>query len=390
MSRAMCFLLCFSALAFAQPLNRVDRASSPSSPVQVLYVIDGTTVITYNINQQTFQPTTAGTSTFPPTKYYRFTTSPNDEFFYYLTANSYSNGEQKLYVYDTNASGVPASTPVQTTKANQLQQLIVNPAGTFLYSIAMGPVTETTQFSIVRNVVNPANGTLSAPVTEATYQLDTQSSGNDCYLKIAGFNPAGTTMYDAILCSGPHGSGTETYNQRSADPQTGALGPDEQIFAFNSYADSGNANVQFANNLMFTFLGYFNQGPDANVIDVYQTQPYSSTPLIDCTASTLGICGSYAGALAYPSGSYVFLGNGSYETGIYAVNLTTQQLVEGNSIPFQVSMLSPDGSVAYGTTSAPGHIRIAGFNAANGEVKEGGSVDLPHVLYSTWFAAERY
>ncbi len=389
MSRALCFLLCFSSLAFTQTLNRIDN---PSSAVEVLYVIDGSTLTTYNIDQQTFQPTVAGTTTLPLTKLYRLTTSPNGEFLYYLTANNYSNAQQKLYVYDTNANGVPASMPVQATQANQLSQLIVNPAGTFLYSIAMGPVTETTQFSIVRNVVNPANGTLNTPVTEATYQLDTVISGDDCGLTIAGFNPAGTILYDAILCSSPHGSGSETYNQRSVDPQTGALGPDQQIFTFDYYAASGYVGVQFANNLMFAFTSYFNQGPDASVIDVYQTQPYSSTPLIDCTASMLAICGSYAGALAHPSGNYVFLGNSSDEpTGIYAVNLTTQQFVEGNSIPFQVFTLSPDGSVAYGNTSStPGHIHIAGFNAANGGVKLGGSVELPHPLYSSWFVAERY
>jgi len=86
----------------------------------------------------------------------------------------------------------------------------------------MGPLY-TTNFAIVRNSINPANGSLSQPVTEATYTLDTGPSSNDCYLEILGFNPAGTALYDGIICSGPHGSGSETFNQRSVDLQTGAL-----------------------------------------------------------------------------------------------------------------------------------------------------------------------
>ena len=129
-------------------------------------------------------------------------------------------------MFDTDATGVPASTPVQATLAKQLIRSAINPAGTFFYSVAMGTVNSnfTTNYAIVRNVIDPANGSLSQAVTEATYTLDSDVSGNDCYLEILGFNPAGTTLYDAILCSGPHGSGSETFNQRSVDLQTGALG----------------------------------------------------------------------------------------------------------------------------------------------------------------------
>jgi len=45
-----------------------------------------------------------------------------------------------------------------------------------------------------------------------------------------------------------------------------------------------------------------------------------------------------------------------------------------------VEKLSPDGSVIYGDNPDNAEIRIAGFNAANGEVKLGGSVILPHVI----------
>jgi hypothetical protein len=55
-----------------------------------------------------------------------------------------------------------------------------------------------------------------------------------------------------------------------------------------------------------------------------------------------------------------------------------------------VEKFSPDGSVIYGDNSNNGEIRIAGFNAANGEVTLGGSVILPHVIDDYWIPSERY
>lgn len=394
MSRAICLLLCFSSLAFAQTLTRSSQAAfPPSSPVEVFYVASSSTLTTYNIDPQTFQPMSVGTTTLPRSKYPTIVTSPNGQFLYYLAFVSVD--KEQLYVYDTDAAGVPGSTPVQTTSAGdagQLYNLQVNPPGTFLYSVAVGPVQQqqqTTQYAIVRNVIDPATGKLSQPLNEATYQLETGSSSNDCYLSILGFNPAGTIMYDAILCSGPHGSGSSTYNQRSVDLQTGALGPDQQIYYFSYYAGSGYANVQMEDNLMFAFVTFDNQGPDADLVDVYQ-MPNVTTPAVNCTASMWAACGDFGFALAHPSGQYVFLQNSNGLTDIGQVNLETQQIVEVNSLPFGVRMFSPDGTIAYGTTSVgPGQIHIAGFNGVTGQVTPGGTISLTHVD-DFWVPAERY
>jgi hypothetical protein len=72
------------------------------------------------------------------------------------------------------------------------------------------------------------------------------------------------------------------------------------------------------------------------------------------------------------------------------VDLNTQQLTQVNTIPGNVEKFSPDGSVIYADNPDNAQIRIAGFNATNGEVKLGGSVLLPHVIYDYWIAAERY
>ena len=105
----------------------------------------------------------------------------------------------------------------------------------------------------------------------------------------------------------------------------------------------------------------------------------------------LTVCGdfSYSYAQAHPTGKYVFLSDTSYLTDILQVDLTTQQLTQISTIPENVRRFSPDGSVIYGNNANNGQIHIAGFNAANGAVKLGGSVQLPHVLYDYWTVAER-
>ncbi|MFZ0418289.1 MAG: hypothetical protein WAM04_09280 [Candidatus Sulfotelmatobacter sp.] len=398
MRHTLCLLLLVPSFAFSQNANSIALrsqsfpAGSPSSTVQVLYVVDDSVLTTYNIDPQTFEATAVGTTTMPAAKYVNLIPSPNGQFIYYLANPTYYSGHQKLYVFDTDATGVPASTPVQATNANQLPGWAVNPAGTFFYSVAIGPAgPQTTNYSIVRNVISPVNGSLSQPVTEATYALDNDPSGNDCNLDILGFNPAGTTLYDEIFCTGPHGSGSETFNQRSVDLQTGALGPDVQVYGFSSYASSGYAGVQFENNLLFAFDSFFNQGPNANTVQIYQTQPLSTTPLVNCTTSMLTVCGDFStSAYAHPSGKYVFLQDTNYLTDILQVDLTTQQLTQVNTIPENVEKFSPDGSVIYGDNPNDAEIRIAGFNAANGEVKLGGSVLLPHVIDDYWTTSERY
>ena len=399
MRRSLCLLLLVPSFALGQNVTSIVRGnqslpagSPPSSTVEVLYVFDNSVLTTYNVDPQTYEATAVGTTTMPKAKYVSIQTSPDGRFLYYFANPTYYSGHQKLYVFDTDATGVPGSTPVQATNANQLTGVAISPAGTFFYSVAVGTTGQyTTNYAIVRNVISPVNGSLSQPVTEATYTLDSNPSGNDCGLEILGFNPAGTTLYDAILCSGPHGSGSETFNQRSVDVQSGALGADQQVYAFSYYAGSGYAGVQFENNLLFVFDSFYNQGPNANTVQIFPTQPPSTTPLVNCTASMLAVCGDFGSyALAHPSGEYVFLQDTNYLTDILQVDLTTQQLTQVNTIPENVEKFSPDGSVIYGDNPDNGEIRIAGFNATNGEVKLGGSVLLPHVLDDYWIAAERF
>jgi hypothetical protein len=352
-------------------------------------MLNGSTLTTYNINRQTLQASDVGTITLPnpgsPDYVPTLVASPNGRFVY-ISVYLNNNDQEEVYVYDTNASGLPGQSPVQQIKASQLIGVAVDPSGKFLYSVAVGPPGQqlTTPYSIVRGLISANNGKLSQPVTEAKYLLDSDPSGNDCYLAVLGFNGAGTTMYDGIFCSGPHASGSATYNQRSVDPQTGALGPDQQVYVDSSYAGSESANVQFEGDLFFAFIAYFNQGPNANLVDVYQ-MPNDSTPVISCGASMLAVCGDFTHASAHPSGKYVFLTDPTNVTDIGTVNLSTEQITQTGSIPYPVQEFSPDGTIAYAVNDGDGEIDIYGFNAATGGVTQGGSFsDLGYL-----FTAER-
>jgi hypothetical protein len=375
-----CLLFCLSAFSFAQNSSQIIASSAPSSAVQVVYVVDGSTLTTYNVDPQTLQATAVGTLTLPQSTYPGVVTSPNGRFLYYSAYLNDSQKDRELYVYDTNASGVPGPNPVQQVKATHLEELVVDPSGKFLYRISVGPTSAqfTTPYDIVRNLINPQNGKLSAPIAEATYTLDSNVSGNDCNLGILGFNTAGTEMYDGIFCYGPHASATITYNQRSVDPQTGALGPDQEIYNYSSYAASENVSVQLAGNLMFAFVSYYNQGPNANLVDVYQL-PNVTTPQVNCATSMLAACGDFIFGLAHPSGKYVFLTDPTNATDIGAVNLSTQQITQTSSIPYEVQQFSPDGTLAYAVNDVNPvlDVEIYGFDVSTGAVTQGGTISVP-------------
>lgn len=76
-------LIFFSLVAFAQNSNP-QAANSSTSVVQVVYVVDGSTVTTYNIDPQTFNPTQVGTLTVGAATYPYILTSPNGHFLYYI------------------------------------------------------------------------------------------------------------------------------------------------------------------------------------------------------------------------------------------------------------------------------------------------------------------
>src|SRR5258708_38940475 len=155
MSRVLCLLLCVSSFAVAQTSNTQSNGSAPSSAVQVVYTIDGSTLTTYNVDPQTLQAAEVGTITPSESTYPYLITSPNGRFLYYEAVQDYSGAGRNLYVYDTKASGLPGTAPVQKISAQWLFGMAAHPKGQFLYTVAQGSGSNgLTPYAIVRSLID--------------------------------------------------------------------------------------------------------------------------------------------------------------------------------------------------------------------------------------------
>ena len=272
--------------------------------------------------------------------------------------------------------------PLQSLSATNESSMFVDPNDNFLYAVHKGThVTKNLnlRWSIYRYEVNATNGELTQLVNEATYLLPDQGS-NDCGLSIAGMNADGTEIYDYIFCSAG-GAGTDgTYDERTVDPSTGALGIPQQIFYWSEGQIGNPQTVQIVGHLIFDFVILVAQPPyEYNQLLVFPlTTKKNAKPLINCTATMLAGCGSDIG-VAHPSAKYVFYTNAQDNTTeVDAVNLSSKQIVATGttfSTPTpNVLQFSPDGSVVYSWDSTTSTISIFGFNASNAAITTGGSI----------------
>ena len=388
---SICVLLCLATLAFAQSSSNI--VATATSPVQIVYVVNGSTLTTYNINSQTFQATQAGTTTLKQSVFPNIVTSPNGHIIYLTAFLNTSLQGQRLYVYNTNGSGVPASLPIQVIGATGMSSPIIDPTNKFLYIVHHGTVgAQYTTYTIVRNLIDPTTGKISQPVTEASYKLNSAVDALNCSLFLPGMNAAGTMLYDAINCGYPHGGTDITYNERSVNTQTGALGADQQIYSFNNNSGQDGQWVQFVKGLMFDFYTP-NDMTDGNAVNIYWLKPNVKTPTISCTLSMLSDCGRFSYALAHPSAQYVLLAMPpSFVTDIAKVEMSSKKIVATSStIPYGVQQFSPDGKIAYAANDVNTalNIHIYGFNISSGSVTSGGIIGVSSNL-DYWFAAERH
>jgi len=124
----LCLLCCLSFTV----TQLAASPTQPSAPIQIIYTLDGTTLSTYNIDPLTLQPTLAGTFTVETSLYGWIYPSPNGHFLYFVASNGNQSSPQ-LFVYATDASGVPQLPAVQKLSVNGFGGLQIDPAGHFLY-----------------------------------------------------------------------------------------------------------------------------------------------------------------------------------------------------------------------------------------------------------------
>jgi hypothetical protein len=389
---AIALVFVLSCVAYTQDVT--TNLNPAGTLEQVLYVADATNLYTYDIDPQTFQPSLMGTIPLPKSQVNGLAASANGRFLYVMASDPYPATDNRIYVYDTTGYGVPGMPLGWVTATNQ-SSMFVDPTGSFLFTVHMG--TEATKnenlpWTIDRYEVNATNGQLSHEVNEATYMLPAQGT-NYCSLSIIGMNANGTEIYDYEFC-GTHEGTNGFYHERTVDPQTGALGAPQQIFAYSVSTFPLPDSVQIVKGLMFVFA-YPVPIPNEpyNELQVYHvtTNP-NAKPLIDCTSTMLAACGSDTG-VAHPSAKYVFYTDAQNNTTeVDAVDLTSKQIAPTGTTfstptPYRLEF-SPDGSVVYSWDRTTGTISIFGFNGSTAAITAGGAVTNANTY--TILPAERH
>ena len=377
MRYTVALLFALSCVANTQDLRAKLNAAS-NTLEQVLYVADGTNLYTFDIDPQTFQPSLMGTIPLPKLQLNGLAASSDTRFLYVMASDPYPATDNHIYVYDTTGFGVPGM-PLQSVPATNKSSMFVDPTDNFLYVVQMGTHTtqnQTLPWSSYRYEVNATNGELTHLVNEATYLLADQGT-NDCSLSIAGMNGKGTTIYDYEFC-GTHEGLNGFYNERTVDPQTGAMGAPKQIFAWSVGSIGAPDSVQIIKGLLFAFAYPIAEQP-YNELQVYPvTTNKNAKPLIDCTSTMLAACGSDIG-VAHPSAKFVFYTNAQDNTTeVDAVDLNSKQILSTgtmfSTLMPNVLKFSPDGSIVYSWQPTTGTISIFGFNASTAAITTGGSV----------------
>jgi hypothetical protein len=369
-----------------------------ASSVEVVYVAQGTSVLTYDIDPQTLTFTQVGSLAISGAATFGgLVPSPNDHFVYVMAADSAQT--MHLYVYATDANGALQSPPTQTLDSKNLQSAQVDPSASFLYAIYGTPTStgNQTTYSIHRYVVNPSTGAVSQSTVEGKYTLNT-FAGYTCNVTITGFNAAATELYDVVYCE-THEGPYANYYERTVDATTGALGPDVQIYSWGSDGNGSGEFVQFAGGHIFDFV-YPDNPPDS--VNIYPVEPNTSKPVVQCTSSMLAACGALDGVVVHPSGKYILLGNSNNsEMEIEKVEYGEKKIVDtGNQVSNVTGVFgppfSPDGTLAYGVnyTGTAYYLQVNKFNVSTSEVTPGGEIFVPSTgsgnTENAYFAARRF
>jgi DNA-binding beta-propeller fold protein YncE len=127
------FLSClFLAVSISVSTPLTAAAQSATAAVEVVYVLEGATLETYNVDRQTGYATEQGQGVTleASTGNTTVVASPNDHFLY-ITGYS---GSEYLWVYSTDANGVPQTPPVQTVSlGSSYSPLAIDPDGSLAY-----------------------------------------------------------------------------------------------------------------------------------------------------------------------------------------------------------------------------------------------------------------
>jgi len=361
-------------LLFSNLAVQGATTASPSSGTEVAYLLDGSTVHTYDIDRSTGNPTEQGSGvTIDSVSNTVFLPSSNDHFIY-VTGYDTSNVEW-LWVYATDSTGVPQLPAVQALNLTDggltTYDFVINTNGTLAYAAES---MYTAQYYALAKIskfdVDPTTGIVTkASKPAATYPKNGPCSPPaEAIFYVYGFNPGGTELYDVWDCNYPYANDSANYYKRSINPTTGVLGPDKQFF---SWLDQNEG--QDVVNITPSSLVYFsipnNTSYGMNSVNVYSL---AGQLQFSCTASMLEACGYGLWNFVDPAGKFDLLEVAYDLTDITTIDRAAKKLVDtDNYVPGTFIGFALDDALIYtqqANVSNPWVYPIYVFNPNTGAV----------------------
>jgi hypothetical protein len=342
-----CLCLCLSGTALSAQSARVKPTSSSST--EVVYLLTNSTLLTYDVDRTTGFPTEEGQGvTLDSVTNTVLLPSANDRFVYVTGYDSTTS--EHLWVYATDATGVPLLPAVQTLSLTDgsfgTGNFVINPNGTLAYAVEERLASVEMLAKIIEFTIDPTTGIVTrAPKPVATYKPNGPCTpAAEANLGIYGFNPSGTAMYDYWDCNYPFANLSATYFTRTVNQTTGALGPDRQVF---DWAD-GNFGVDVVNftpNSIIYFSVPNNDSQGMNSVNLYSLQ---GTSQFSCTAAMLEACGYWIWNSVDRTGRFDFIQISADSAQIAKIEPGAKQIVDnGNYVQGTVQAFAPDDALVY-------------------------------------------
>jgi hypothetical protein len=341
--------------------------SSYASSNQLLYVQEGSHLVTYSVNPKTAATTKLGSLYIDALQNYPIQIFHSGSYIYILGFRSAA--DEYFSVHATTAAGVPTETPIQKLAVKPaLTQFHIHPNGTFAYALYTSTDQTTGQFvgDIVLFAINPKTGEL----TNTTKAVTNFPPNYYFQTFLYGFNSTGSKFYIRAYVNFRDSVGS-SYSSFTVNAKTGALA-DATAFWEDDASIVGTAFSVISDRLIGLDFNYgFSGGPAG--IKIYPNAVYPRNPppnpVVTCTIDMLAECGSTTGMQFDPTERYLFLTTTTNGTEVVAIDLAAKELKKtGASMPEAAQngvTFSPDGTLAY-AVKHPNEVLVYAFDPVNG------------------------
>ncbi|HLZ40552.1 MAG TPA: hypothetical protein VKQ11_06310 [Candidatus Sulfotelmatobacter sp.] len=324
---------------------------SPSSPaIEVAYLLVGSTVYTYDVDRTTGNPTEEGSGvTLDAISNPVLLPSANDHFIY---VTGYDSGNVEwLWVYAADGTGVPQLPAVQalnlTDNGFSTYNFVISPDGTLAYAAES---VYTPQYFLVAKIseftVDPTTGMVTKSAQPAaTYPVNGPCRlSAEAFFNVNGFNASGKGLYDSWGCNYPYANDSASYYKRSVNSSTGALGSEQQFFAWLDQ-NFGQDAVSIAPSELVYFSIPNNTSYGTSSVNVYSL---SGQQQFSCTAAMLEACGYGLWNYVDPKGRFDLIEVAPDLVDITEIDAAGKKLVDtGNYLQGQFLAFAPDDALIY-------------------------------------------